>query len=174
MGIDTAELRKGFSKAAGRHTQVTAYHKALTQAAEEIDRLQRIIDSRPAINAGLPGTYIAWSQGIYQTDAAQAAGACVTMRFDTDGGVHVTVDSVEGEQRVVREVNSIRDGIAQLMNPAKELATVKATVKHLKAHPSKGIALMAKAGICTVDGRLKKAYGGDADDDVVMDEELVK
>lgn len=44
----------------------------LRQAAEEIDRLQRIIDSRPAINAGLPETYIKWSQEIYVTDFVQA------------------------------------------------------------------------------------------------------
>ena len=28
------------------------------QAASEIERLQRIIDNRPAINAGLPETYV--------------------------------------------------------------------------------------------------------------------
>jgi hypothetical protein len=38
----------------------------------EIARLQRIIDSRPAINAGLPDTYIKWSQEIYVTDFAKA------------------------------------------------------------------------------------------------------
>lgn len=46
------------------------------------------------------------------------------------------------------------------LTPAKELAAVKATVKNLKANPSEAIALMVKAGICTEDGRLKKAYGG--------------
>jgi glutathionyl-hydroquinone reductase len=40
-------------------------------AADEIERLQRIIDSRPAINAGLPETYIKWSQEIYVTEVAQ-------------------------------------------------------------------------------------------------------
>lgn len=43
-------------------------------AANEVERLQRIIDSRPAINAGLPQTYIDWSRGIYQCDALQAKG----------------------------------------------------------------------------------------------------
>lgn len=38
----------------------------------ERDRLQRIIDSRPAINAGLPGTYIEWSQSIYAMDVVRA------------------------------------------------------------------------------------------------------
>lgn len=37
-----------------------------------VDRLQRILDSRPAINAGLPETYIEWSQGIYACDYATA------------------------------------------------------------------------------------------------------
>jgi hypothetical protein len=40
----------------------------LTEAANEIDRLQRIIDSRPAINAALPASYIEWSQKIYATE----------------------------------------------------------------------------------------------------------
>jgi hypothetical protein len=38
--LDTAELRKGFGTAAGRAAQVYAYHKALTAAADEIDRLR--------------------------------------------------------------------------------------------------------------------------------------
>lgn len=38
-------------------------------AADEIDRLQRIIDSRPAINAGLQQAYIDWSQSIYLMEA---------------------------------------------------------------------------------------------------------
>jgi len=37
----------------------------------ERDRLQRIIDCRPAINAGLPHTYIEWSQSIYALDMAR-------------------------------------------------------------------------------------------------------
>lgn len=40
----------------------------------EIQRLQRIIDSRPAINAGLPGTYERWSRSIYEMEAARALG----------------------------------------------------------------------------------------------------
>jgi hypothetical protein len=43
----------------------------MRDAADEIERLQRIIDSRPAINAGLPESYIEWSQGIYQIDISQ-------------------------------------------------------------------------------------------------------
>ena len=34
----------------------------------ECDRLQTVIDSRPAINAGLPQSYIEWSQSIYLMD----------------------------------------------------------------------------------------------------------
>jgi hypothetical protein len=34
----------------------------------ERDRLQRVIDSRPAINAALPESYIEWSQSIYAMD----------------------------------------------------------------------------------------------------------
>ena len=40
----------------------------------EIRRLQAVIDSRPAINAGLPETYIRWSQSIYAMEAMRAAG----------------------------------------------------------------------------------------------------
>lgn len=47
----------------------------LIEAKTEIERLQRIIDSRPAINAGLPETYIAWSHGIYELEFARATGA---------------------------------------------------------------------------------------------------
>jgi hypothetical protein len=39
----------------------------------EVRRLQTILDNRPAINAGLPETYIEWSQGIYMTDMAHGA-----------------------------------------------------------------------------------------------------
>ena len=50
----------------------------LQDAGREIDRLQAIIDSRPAINAALPQSYIDWSQGIYATeilDAIDRAGS---------------------------------------------------------------------------------------------------
>lgn len=47
----------------------------LLAAEREIERLQRIIDSRPAINAGLPQTYIDWSRGIYECDVLQACHA---------------------------------------------------------------------------------------------------
>ena len=40
----------------------------------EIERLQKIIDSRPAINAGLPETYIKWSQSVYTMEAVHMLG----------------------------------------------------------------------------------------------------
>ena len=46
----------------------------LHEAEAEVARLQRIIDGRPAINAGLPESYISWSQGIYELEAARALG----------------------------------------------------------------------------------------------------
>lgn len=50
------------------------YADVMRKGADELERLQRILDSRPAINAGLPETYIEWSQGIYAADYAQAVG----------------------------------------------------------------------------------------------------
>lgn len=47
-------------------------YAALEAAAAEIARLQAIIDSRPAINAGLPKTYIEWSRAIYEVEAIRA------------------------------------------------------------------------------------------------------
>jgi len=44
------------------------------EALHEIDRLQAIIDSRPAINAGLPESYVEWSQSIYALEASRARG----------------------------------------------------------------------------------------------------
>lgn len=38
----------------------------------ERDLLQDILDTRPAINAGLPATYARWSQSIYSGDAVRA------------------------------------------------------------------------------------------------------
>lgn len=43
------------------------------EAQAEAAMLQDILDSRPAINAGLPDTYIRWSQSIYSGDAIRAA-----------------------------------------------------------------------------------------------------
>lgn len=46
----------------------------LLEAKTEIARLQRIIDGRPAINAGLPDSYIKWSQDIYALEFVRATG----------------------------------------------------------------------------------------------------
>lgn len=46
--------------------------RALAHERARADRLQRILDTRPAFNAGLPQTYIEWSQSIYIMDAAHA------------------------------------------------------------------------------------------------------
>ena len=41
----------------------------------ERDKLQFILDNRPAINAGLPDSYIKWSQNIYVIERAAKIGA---------------------------------------------------------------------------------------------------
>ena len=63
-----------FSAADMADAQAKAFRAGQESAAGEVDRLQRIIDSRPAINAGLPETYIQWSQSVMKADIAQAIG----------------------------------------------------------------------------------------------------
>lgn len=46
--------------------------RELSELRTEVARLQRIIDSRPAVNAGLPQTYIEWSRGIYAIEISQS------------------------------------------------------------------------------------------------------
>jgi len=57
-------------------TQVALVARAIFGATAEIqaerDLLQDILDARPAINAGLPETYVSWSQSIYSGEAASA------------------------------------------------------------------------------------------------------
>lgn len=67
-------IANGFATERVTTGQARSAVQTLNDAAAEIERLQRIIDSRPAINAGLPETYIEWSHGIYATDYAQAVG----------------------------------------------------------------------------------------------------
>lgn len=43
------------------------------EARGEANMLQDILDGRPAINAGLPDTYIKWSQSIYSGDVVRAS-----------------------------------------------------------------------------------------------------
>ncbi len=45
----------------------------------------------------------------------RATEGCVTMCFELDGGVHVTLDPAGGEQKAAREVETVRAGIAALM-----------------------------------------------------------
>lgn len=43
------------------------------EARGEANMLHDILDGRPAINAGLPDTYIKWSQSIYSGDVVRAS-----------------------------------------------------------------------------------------------------
>lgn len=54
-------------------SELDRLRRELEEARGEAAMLQDIIDSRPAINAGLPETYIRWSQSIYSGDAIRAA-----------------------------------------------------------------------------------------------------
>jgi hypothetical protein len=49
----------------------------------------------------------------------QAENGVVSMCFEMDGGVHVTLDPVGEDQRAARNVETIRDGIQQLMKESK-------------------------------------------------------
>lgn len=51
---------------------------AKAEAEAERDLLQDVLDSRPAINAALPDSYIRWSQAIYSGDFARTAIARAT------------------------------------------------------------------------------------------------
>lgn len=53
-------------------SQLAASQTELIEAKAEIARLQRIIDSRPAINAALPESYVDWSQKIYVMEFTRA------------------------------------------------------------------------------------------------------
>lgn len=56
-------------------SQLTRFAALVAQhERERTDRLQRILDSRPAVNAGLPDTYVAWTQGIYEMELARKLG----------------------------------------------------------------------------------------------------
>ncbi len=46
---------------------------------------------------------------------AQAEQGCVTMCFEMEGGIHVTLDPPGGEQRAARNVSSVMEGIEKLM-----------------------------------------------------------
>jgi hypothetical protein len=48
------------------------------------------------------------------------------------------------------------------LNADQELTILRQKVKQLKRNPDQARAVMARAGICTLDGRLTKAFGGKA------------
>jgi hypothetical protein len=58
-----------------------------------------------------PATVLQWLED-------RTKEGCVTMCFEMDGGVHVTLEPLGGEERAARHVNSVREGVLQLM--AKE------------------------------------------------------
>lgn len=72
-------------KRADTLAQQNAYHKDRAEAAladrdkeiaalrAERDFLQEVLDTRPAINAALPESYIRWSQSLYSGEAARAS-----------------------------------------------------------------------------------------------------
>jgi hypothetical protein len=45
---------------------------ALRESEAERELLQEVLDSRPAINAGLPETFVRWSQAIYSGEVFRA------------------------------------------------------------------------------------------------------
>ncbi len=49
-------------------------HAEIERLTADIARLQRIIDSRPAVNLALVENYIRWSSGIYESEIARAVG----------------------------------------------------------------------------------------------------
>ena len=46
----------------------------------------------------------------------QAENGCLSSCFDLDGGVHVTLESVDGKVYAARNCNTFRDGVNELMN----------------------------------------------------------
>ncbi|WP_257540570.1 hypothetical protein [Sphingobium sp. CFD-1] len=51
------------------------FRHELREMKAERDLLQEILDGRPAINAGLPDSYIRWSQSIYSGEMFRAIAA---------------------------------------------------------------------------------------------------
>lgn len=54
-------------------TTIRALMEAVEEQKAERALLQDILDSRPAINAGLPESYVRWSQAIYSGEIFRAA-----------------------------------------------------------------------------------------------------
>lgn len=76
MSVDTKELRSFHGWAARTDSErldmLRAAADCIESQAAEIERLQRIIDSRPAINAGLVEAYVKWTSSIYAMDIMNA------------------------------------------------------------------------------------------------------
>jgi hypothetical protein len=53
--------------------EIVRLRRERDEARARVNHLQSILDRRPAINAGLPETYIAWSHSVYRDDFDQAA-----------------------------------------------------------------------------------------------------
>jgi hypothetical protein len=67
--LDNLAMTEHHPKVAELYAEVAA---ALRDVEAERELLQDILDSRPAINAGLPETFVRWSQSIYSGEAFRA------------------------------------------------------------------------------------------------------
>lgn len=50
----------------------TALRRALANERDRAERLQMVLDSRPAINAGLPESYVRWSAQVGEMEFLRA------------------------------------------------------------------------------------------------------
>ena len=66
---NAADIR---SSLADEKARTVKLEEALAEETAERNNLQEILDSRPAINAGLPDSYIRWSQSIYSGEFSRA------------------------------------------------------------------------------------------------------
>ncbi len=57
------------------HYIMAECYGTLGKLMAEVERLQGVLDSRPAINAGLEEAYTNWSRLVYSADMAQAVSA---------------------------------------------------------------------------------------------------
>jgi hypothetical protein len=67
------EVLESRAEIAAKDARIAELEGALATEKAERGLLQDVLDSRPAINAGLPETYIRWSQAVYSGDFARAA-----------------------------------------------------------------------------------------------------
>lgn len=94
--------------------------KTFQDAAAKINRLQKIIDSRPAINAGLPESYIEWSRSIYEMDAARISKVLRCCLTTPDPGAWKAGVDNTADQKMVNAMHKIRDLLSYQM-PAQDL-----------------------------------------------------